>query len=101
MAHVDNGYRHVTHYLVVVNPRIEERVEKRHEKKEDEYSFVSNGGTHFLCPDVAHVFYPLPDVLVESLVVFSRWHSRLVGFRGYGLVVLFFRIFGHSCKLLF
>ena len=57
MAHVDYGYGNLAHHFVVVGPRIEQRIENRHEQEENENTLVLEGCLHLLGPDIASVFY--------------------------------------------
>ena len=52
---VDNSNRHITHHLVVVGPRVEQRIEQGHQDEENEHALVLDGGFHLFHPDVAHV----------------------------------------------
>ena len=63
VTEVDNRRIHLSHHLVVVNPRVEQRIAQRHQDAEDEHTLVTEHIAHFRLPDVAHV----PDA-IDDLV---------------------------------
>jgi hypothetical protein len=56
---VDHTDGHFVDSLVVVNPRIEQRIGQRHQEEEDKYSLILDDALHLLTPDVADILYTL------------------------------------------
>ena len=56
---VDDTDGHVAHYLIIIYPRVEQRIDQGHQDKEDEYALVLEGPLHLLAPDVAGVLHVL------------------------------------------
>ena len=63
MTHVDDRNRHLFHYLVVVSPGIEQRIEDRHDDEEDGHTFVVYKRFHLLCPYIAYIVEALQHLL--------------------------------------
>ena len=63
VAQVHNRRIHLSHYLVVVNPRVEQRITQRHQDAEDEHTLVAEHIAHLRLPDEAHV----PDA-IDNLI---------------------------------
>ena len=63
VAEVDNRRIHLSHHLVVVNPRVEQRITQRHQNAEDEHTLIAENIAHFRLPDVAHI----PDA-IDNLI---------------------------------
>ena len=52
---VDNHHRHLADHLVVVDPRIEQGIDQRHDDAEDEYTLIAEHLLHLLSPDVGSI----------------------------------------------
>ena len=60
---VDHHHRHLAHQLVVVDPRVEQRIDQRHQDEEDEHTLVVEHLAHLLAPDVGSVDYKLFEIM--------------------------------------
>ena len=56
MRLIDDNHRHVTNCLIIVYPRIKERINKRDDNEEDEHSFIPEHLLYLLSPDIQGVF---------------------------------------------
>ena len=52
---VDDHHRHLMDHLVVVDPRIEQGIDQRHDDAEDEYALIAEHLLDLLSPDVGSV----------------------------------------------
>jgi hypothetical protein len=43
------------YHLVIINPRIEQRIDKWHDDEEDEYALVLEGLLHLLAPNIGRI----------------------------------------------
>jgi hypothetical protein len=55
VAIVDHNYRHLVYHLVIINPRIEQRIYKWHYDEENEYALVLEGLLHLLAPYIGRI----------------------------------------------
>jgi hypothetical protein len=55
VAIVDHNYWHLVYYLVIIDPRIEQRIDKWHDDEEDEYALVLEGLLHLLAPYIGRI----------------------------------------------
>jgi hypothetical protein len=55
MAVVNDSYRHLMHSLIIIYPRIDERVAKRYQEEENDHAFIVEHLLHLFPPDVADI----------------------------------------------
>ena len=59
MRIVDYHHRNLVYRLIVVYPRIEQRIDEGHDDKEDEYALIAHHLFHLLSPDIGGIAYSL------------------------------------------
>ena len=67
---VDNGHRHIAHYLIVVYPGVKQRIEQGHEDEKYKHTFVTDGLPHLFRPNAAGVDHSAAYLVYDS--VFSH-----------------------------
>ena len=55
MRLVYDHHRRFVQRLVVINPRVEQRIAQRHDDEEHQHAFVLDDFNHFVPPDVEHI----------------------------------------------
>ena len=72
---VNHNNRNLAYNLIVVNPRVEQRICQGYKDEENEYSFIAHHITHLFKPYPADVLYVLPYRL-ENVRVFMEYIRR-------------------------
>ena len=63
VAQVNNRRIHLSHHLVVVNPRVEQRIAQRYQDTEDEHTLIAEHIAHLRLPDEAHIPDSIDDLI--------------------------------------
>ena len=63
VAQVNNRRIHLSNHLVVVNPRVEQRIAQRYQNAEDEHTLIAEHIAHFRLPDEAHIPDSIDDLI--------------------------------------
>ena len=63
VAQVNNRRIHLSHHLIVVNPRVEQRIAQRYQDAEDEHTLIAENIAHLRLPDEAHIPDSIDDLI--------------------------------------